>query len=656
MIAALAHPPPFTDEECGAFDGQLVIEHARSLAGLERFTALTDLSLIKCSIDDLSTVAELRNLDWLRAIACPISDLSPLAEIELWGLDVSFCDVEDPRSAIGPAMDELRLIGNPLSVEAYEDLVARVDTPDLASRPVATLPSREDLALTHALRAMGMRAGVAELDRDDVAVVDLGSSPGGWRSSRAELHAHIADRTVTDHLARLQRRSLDGLTPPFEIVNSLSLFRSHVESTIEAFLSRFSRDRFLRDRPGSGPPGFPAWLRRCREQLVGLAVPGARASRTEVIFGPADRKATDSLCLDGLWFLPTSPDELSYPGYVPIAQSANTSWLAVSATDSDDPAIYVIEPDAGRAEVRFASYGEMLRHVMAARNADRPADVAGFEKTPLSEGVGEQLARLGIELVTPAADSPRDVRTPSGRYALPYSIRQLLYGTQCDSGLALRGPIGRMLALRFRLTPDAATCGSSPFVSIGCDGDQVIYIPLDTEQPEDPPLYWRNDGGDGDPIDFQISLYWALRSLVIAPPSAEPVALPDNLRETIETLGGAIEPRYRDLGLDGAPPVLRAFVEDVAWPDNRPTFTGEYGAWKVWLVRLGVYCRHGDCITFAHADGGNYRMFLELRDPNPDNPMVFMADTHELPFDGQIRLAPLRAFLAGLHREARTTG
>jgi ankyrin repeat protein len=603
LTAALGHPPPFKLGECRVLEGPLTVERAASLGGLEQLSSCRHLQLVGCTAADLAPIGRLSQLRTLALIRCAISDLAPLAGLERLGeLEVVFCEVVDPRPVLAGSLRRLRLVGNPLSAEAHEDLLARMFGPAETHRH-----HRDALGLDH-----------TETTRLRPTLVEL--------SSDAELMREI--ELGTGSAAR------DWI--PDEAGRAATL----------QFRERFGSHTFYRHRPDAEPSPLPEWLRRTRQQLAGVIVPGARPDRTEMCFAGADRSWKSALRLDGPWFVMSGAGAPSIPGMIAIGRAA-MHWLAVSATDPDERRIFEVDATTGAVEPRFRSYADLLCCIAAVRNVDRPDHLLGRPSRELSEAARAQIERLGGKVATPPAAAPHAIDTPAGRYALPPSIRMLLHGCTWPA-TPLRGHLGdRYRALSLVFADDLHSAGTGAFVAIARDGDQIIHIALDDESTDDPLLYALPEGMDGEPTSLRVVLSAALASL--RPAEATTVApLPPALVSLIERLGGSIHPGVRAHARhDGLPPVLRALLEDIEWPAGK-TFAGQWGAWEVWLLRFGVHRRDGNWIGFGQYDGGNYAVSIRLDDPDPGNPTVYVHDTHERSIDDRRPLATLRAFLEGL--------
>ncbi len=105
------------------------------------------------------------------------------------------------------------------------------------------------------------------------------------------------------------------------------------------------------------------------------------------------------------------------------------------------------------------------------------------------------------------------------------------------------------------------------------------------------------------------------------------------------TPGAHAHPRH-----EGLPPVLRALLEDVVWPEKR-TYEGRYGDWKVWGAWFGVFKRDERSVMFGQYDGGNYGLFADWADGGVDHPTVYGIDHEE---GSKRRLGTIEEFFAGL--------
>jgi hypothetical protein len=93
----------------------LVVSHARSLEGLDRFTRLETLSLLSCEVGDYTPVASLRAL---RVLAVENSDLVDVAwaeELDLYVAVLRRNRIRDAMALVGlTSLQVLDVSGNPL--------------------------------------------------------------------------------------------------------------------------------------------------------------------------------------------------------------------------------------------------------------------------------------------------------------------------------------------------------------------------------------------------------------------------------------------------------------------------------------------------------------------------------------------------------------
>ena len=124
----------------------LVVSHARSLDGLDRFTRLETLSLLSCEVGDYTPVA---SLPALRVLAVENSDVVDLAWAQGVGLYVAVLRrnrIRDATAVVGlRGLQVLDLSGNPL------DPTSRAAARSLAG-PLVTLDD-DDLAVVNVMLA-----------------------------------------------------------------------------------------------------------------------------------------------------------------------------------------------------------------------------------------------------------------------------------------------------------------------------------------------------------------------------------------------------------------------------------------------------------------------------------------------------------------------
>ncbi|MDT7844920.1 hypothetical protein [Streptomyces justiciae] len=123
LRSAIAELTAIGELDAGAEPGDvvdLVVRHARGLAGIEEFTSLRTLSLIGCELDDWSLLATLHGLE---VIAVEYSDLAELVwarELPLTVVSLRCNRITDPGPLAGHAsLQTADLRGNPLSPSAY---------------------------------------------------------------------------------------------------------------------------------------------------------------------------------------------------------------------------------------------------------------------------------------------------------------------------------------------------------------------------------------------------------------------------------------------------------------------------------------------------------------------------------------------------------
>ncbi|WP_256794403.1 protein phosphatase 1 regulatory subunit 42 [Terrabacter sp. Ter38] len=117
----------------------LIVSHARSLDGLERFTGLETLSLIACDVGDYSVLSLLSGLHVLAVENSDLADVSPVAGLPLQVLSLRRNRIRDASAIIAlDGLQVLDLTGNPLdppsrsAAGALEGVLVTLDDPALA--------------------------------------------------------------------------------------------------------------------------------------------------------------------------------------------------------------------------------------------------------------------------------------------------------------------------------------------------------------------------------------------------------------------------------------------------------------------------------------------------------------------------------------------
>ena len=112
----------------------LIVSHARSLDGLERFERLETLSILSSEVGDYAALGSLGRLRVLAVENSDLADVSPLASLPLQVVALRRNRIRDASAAIAlPGLQVLDLTGNPLepaSKAAAEALTGALVTAD----------------------------------------------------------------------------------------------------------------------------------------------------------------------------------------------------------------------------------------------------------------------------------------------------------------------------------------------------------------------------------------------------------------------------------------------------------------------------------------------------------------------------------------------
>lgn len=160
LRSAIADMTAIGELPAGAGPGEvvdLVVRHARGLAGLEEFTALRTLSLIGCDPDDWSGLSTLRKLEVIVVEYSTLSDLTWVDGLPLTVVSLRCNRITDPGPLAGIAsMQTADLRGNPLNTSAYGWASAA---------PTVRVDDEETWQLCTGLQAAGMPAVIYRDDR-----------------------------------------------------------------------------------------------------------------------------------------------------------------------------------------------------------------------------------------------------------------------------------------------------------------------------------------------------------------------------------------------------------------------------------------------------------------------------------------------------------
>lgn len=138
----------------------LVVSHARSLGGLERFERLETLSLIACEVDDYSVLSSLGQLHVLAVENCDLADVTPFAGLPLQVVALRRNRIRDASAVImGTGVQVLDLTGNPLD-ERSRSMAEGLAGPLVTLDEAALAAVNVDLA-DSGLPVVGYRVGDA---------------------------------------------------------------------------------------------------------------------------------------------------------------------------------------------------------------------------------------------------------------------------------------------------------------------------------------------------------------------------------------------------------------------------------------------------------------------------------------------------------------
>lgn len=192
---------PLDDAAIGSYSGTLVVQGARNLAGVERFTSMAGLTLLACDAPDLEFVRNLAALKELRVIACTTTDASAvIACTSLERLDLAFTLLQEiPDLTKVPHLIEVRSTGNGL--DEPSERMLRVALPATGRRTAVASP--QDLAVSRTLRQHGACFGVFGLR-------SLLVRPGPPALPNAEVDFTVAPRGLLEMYAARPGFTIDS--------------------------------------------------------------------------------------------------------------------------------------------------------------------------------------------------------------------------------------------------------------------------------------------------------------------------------------------------------------------------------------------------------------------------------------------------------------
>ncbi|CAG6398310.1 hypothetical protein NMG29_39550 [Streptomyces cocklensis] len=152
LESAAGHVLPLEDSEWPEIR-ELVVQHARDLAGIERCIGLTMLFVLGCDPVDSGFVSQFTSLSTLQVNDSGLTCLESMNDLPLIQCNLNRNLITD----LTPLLDlhdltSLDIIGNPLTAESYEEVL-----PELRSRGMyITWSERSDWELTVRLQEAGL--------------------------------------------------------------------------------------------------------------------------------------------------------------------------------------------------------------------------------------------------------------------------------------------------------------------------------------------------------------------------------------------------------------------------------------------------------------------------------------------------------------------
>ncbi|RKH69405.1 leucine-rich repeat domain-containing protein [Corallococcus aberystwythensis] len=421
LAQALGHPGPFSEAECAALEGPLVLLHARDVSDLRHCTGLKHLDLIACDVRSLGPLTALTALRQLTILATPIEDLAPLRELPtLAFLTLNFTYVTDALPLVGlPALARAELLGNPWTEESYTIVAQRIASTSsarLGTPPLLLLSLLEDWQVTRMMWECGITASVACPDSREWYLVRAGIprvTPGPCDAMRNDpvLIEQALKKNPTFTLEELFENFLKKRAEPPRVEPSRLMSRRPWGSSVEAaswvqasaldaqtkaellrFIARFPTLSFYREPPefldeveAASQVRFPPWLRELRQTLAWM-LPGEPERDVQVRFHHFDLPGHAASDPASHWYsiAPGVQSGESPPGFMSLGFSEDPLWsqLVIRKDAPKDTVIYDFAEEMfrdlqlegvgtqGTLGPAFASYATMLAAIDAVRVRD----------------------------------------------------------------------------------------------------------------------------------------------------------------------------------------------------------------------------------------------------------------------------------------------
>src|SRR4051812_29422549 len=295
---ALGHSAPFSADELATLRGPVVVRGARKLEGLGDCTALEELTLLGCALEDTAVIGRMSNLRRLHVLCSTMDDVAPLAVPPLELLELNFSVVRDATPLLASrSLRVLRAYGVPWDVESYDITLYEWRLGDHGEpAPAIELSRTSEWLVCRALFEAGVEACLATLPGRWTALVRPGIHAGqdyceGYPEQMVPALAKATPTSWSDATATGFRTTslADAPVDRFRVewesgtdadarrwVASASLDDGDA-AALERFIGRFSDATFWRE---------PAAMQAVEEKRLSTRIPSRLARlRSDVLAG-----------------------------------------------------------------------------------------------------------------------------------------------------------------------------------------------------------------------------------------------------------------------------------------------------------------------------------------------------------------------------------
>jgi hypothetical protein len=407
-----------TPEECALITEPLRISGASDLTGIEQFANVDAVELLGCDLAALDDIAKMPKLRTLRVLCTSLRDLAALRRCEtLVELELNYTLVEDLSPLLElPSLHWLRLFGNPLSRDSYDELLPKIAQRVMAlwrKPPIVEVSPRSEWEVARKIRDAGLPIAFGALPRTGVVnIVKPGRGGEGRVVDFLEAGFEFVDKVVREDPKFADHDMFHDFSKQDWVDPSPSRFRvqwlagNHrdaydwVDKSVtdggdrEAFfkfISRFNRELFYVDsaeavvaHEKTHRVQLPEWFKSLRHRTLA----GVRPSERKVLFRFGSFESESITRKEGLYRIGLcgyyNPEDrsvfLDRCGMFPVGDIATprdlgNSMLAINLRKPDDRRIYefwprslynAMEEGANPSELIvpvFSNWSSLLLHV-----------------------------------------------------------------------------------------------------------------------------------------------------------------------------------------------------------------------------------------------------------------------------------------------------